>query len=94
MPDRHEADSMLLLWMLAGAVAVTILVMLVALRRLSHRLDLLQHAYWELRYDYTELRARVTGSNPGSEAERSAESVPPDASFIPLSSVKLSSQKR
>ena len=68
--------------------AITVLVAGAALfqaRRVSRRLEQLSDAYWELRYEYGQLRARLNRFE-GTDAE-SVEPGPP-ANFVPLSSLK------
>jgi hypothetical protein len=71
---------------------VAILVALAAMlhaRRVSRRLDRLNESYWELRYDYGQLRARVARLEPSeAQADPIAPPAPAAASFIPLSSIK------
>jgi hypothetical protein len=58
-------------------------------RRVARRLDRLTDSYWELRYEYGQLRARVSRLEGGSESEQpAAGSEPAAGSFIPLSSLK------
>ena len=72
-----------------AAVFVAATALLIA-RRVSKRLERLTETYWELRYEYGQLRARVGRLEP----EQPGESVPPPATggastnFIPLSSLK------
>jgi hypothetical protein len=82
------------LWLVAGLGLLVALVALWSVRRLSRRLDALTQSYWELRYDYTRLRSRVTRLDPdeaegGAEEDARQPSVPaPSVSFVPLSSIK------
>jgi hypothetical protein len=67
---------------------VTVLVSGAALfqaRRVSRRLERLSDAYWELRYEYGQLRARLNRLE-GTDTD-SVEPGPP-ANFVPLSSLK------
>jgi hypothetical protein len=68
---------------------------LIRARRLSRRLDALNQSYWELRYDYTRLRSRVSRLDPEhASADEPDDAVggvaqdPPPVSFVPLSSLK------
>jgi hypothetical protein len=70
-----------------GAVAI------VLVRRLRSRLDRLTEVYWDLRYEYGQLRSRLDrledparGGNGESSNVLQAEST----SFVPLSSLKRS----
>jgi hypothetical protein len=56
-------------------------------RRLSRRLAQLTDLYWGLKYDYTELKARVKTLAPSPE-EEAAATPPVQQSFVPLSSLK------
>lgn len=74
-------------WVVVGAVFLVAAVAVERARRLSRRLERLKESYWDLRYEFGQLQARVTRL----EAERSdqAPATPPAASnFVPLSSLK------
>ena len=74
-------------WVVVGAVFLVAAVAVERARRLSRRLERLKESYWDLRYEFGQLQARVTRL----EAERSdqAPAPPPAASnFVPLSSLK------
>ena len=67
-------------WLLAfGALATA--------RRLSRRIAHLNDLYWQLKYDYGELKARVKAIAPTPE-EDAATPPPVQQSFVPLSSLK------
>ena len=76
--------------MLAGVALLVALVALMFARRSLRKLEALTQSYWELRYDYTRLRAQVARIDP----EQPDETPPaPQASgqgvtFVPLSSMK------
>ena len=79
-------------WLAAAACALAVGA-LVRARRASRRLDRLTESYWELRYEYGQLRARVTRLEP-TTADPGVD-VPPDparqsgtTAFVPLSSLK------
>ena len=58
-------------------------------RRASRRVNQLTDSYWQLRYEYGQLRSRVTRLEGGTEGEPPAAGAePPGGSFIPLSSIK------
>jgi hypothetical protein len=59
-------------------------------RRVSARLNRLNESYWELRYDYGQLRARIARLEPPDTQSEPASMAPQQAaaSFIPLSSIK------
>jgi hypothetical protein len=78
----------MLLWaiVVVGALA---LAAWFQVRRLKRRIDQLNHSYWELRYEYTRLRAAVDRLDPSA----SAPAPPPepqrgDVGFVPLSSLR------
>jgi hypothetical protein len=57
----------------------------------SRRLDALNQAYWELRYDYTRLRAQVAHLDPdAADPAAPPAAAPPQASvtFVPLSAMR------
>lgn len=71
------------------------LVALASARRLSRKLDALNQSYWELRYDYTRLRSRVSRLDPESpesfDADQGRPEPPaqaPTVAFVPLSSIR------
>jgi hypothetical protein len=58
-------------------------------RRMSRRIDKLTESYWELRYEYGQLRARMARLEGRSDPELEARSAPPpQTAFIPLTSLK------
>ena len=74
-------------WVVVGAVFLVAAVAVERARRLSRRLERLKESYWDLRYEFGQLQARVTRL----EAERPDQvpAPPPAASnFVPLSSLK------
>jgi hypothetical protein len=75
-------------WVVIGAVFLVAAVAVERARRLSRRLERLKESYWDLRYEFGQLQARVTRL----EAERSDQApaaAPPAANnFVPLSSLK------
>jgi hypothetical protein len=85
------------LWILAVVALVIALTALYLARRAARRLDTLNQSYWELRYDYTRLRAQVARGGAGDKADdpanAAAEAAPqpvpaPSMSFVPLSSIR------
>jgi hypothetical protein len=78
----------MLLWAIVVVGALALAAWLQA-RRLKRRLDQLNHSYWELRYEYTRLRAAVDRLDPSTPTP-SPEPQPPqgDVGFIPLSSLR------
>jgi len=81
-------------WLLIGAALLFAVGAFLRARRVARRLERLTESYWELRYEYGQLRARVTrleppvtetgaaGGNGPQEAQR------PASNFVPLSSLK------
>ena len=86
----------MVLWALAVLGLAVALVSLSLARRLARRLETLNQAYWELRYDYTRLRSQVARLDPGqAQAEAEPPAAPtdvPSMSFVPLSSIKKKAQ--
>jgi hypothetical protein len=80
-------------WVVSGAALLLALIALALVRRLARRFDSLTQSYWELRYDYTRLRSRLSRLDPeegvpaGSAAE-APSSAPPSVSFVPLSTIR------
>ena len=81
------------LWVVAGLALIVALVALAAARRAARRLESLNQAYWELRYDYTRLRSQVSRLDPEPAQEDPAATPAPSpaVSFVPLSSMKKKS---
>jgi hypothetical protein len=58
-------------------------------RRLSKRLERLKESYWDLRYEFGQLQARVTRLEAERPDQAPAPAPPPAANnFVPLSSLK------
>jgi hypothetical protein len=79
-------------WLLIAAAFLLAVAAFLHARRVARRLERLTESYWELRYEYGQLRARVTRLEPAA-----ADSAPPDiaapagaTNFVPLSSLKRS----
>jgi len=78
-----------LLTVLAAAAALVAFAALLRARRVSRRLERLVESYWELRYEYGQLRARVARLEGQPESESPPGAAPGSSStFVPLSSVK------
>ena len=86
----------MVLWALAVLALLVAFVSLSHARRLARRLETLNQAYWELRYDYTRLRSQVARLDPEqAQAEAEPPAAPagaPSMSFVPLSSIKKKAQ--
>ena len=79
----------MLLSLATGAAVLVALAALARARQVSRRLDRLTESYWELRYEYGQLRARVGRLEGQPEAEAGSQA--PEAAttaFVPLSSLK------
>ena len=81
-------------WLLTGAALLFAVGAFLRARRVARRLERLTESYWELRYEYGQLRARVTRLEPPvTEAGTAGSDVPREAArpannFVPLSSLK------
>ena len=82
-------------WLLTALSLAVAAAALLRARRVARRLDRLSESYWELRYESSQLKARVTrleagvGSLIGTSEPPPVESRPAaTTSFIPLSSLK------
>jgi hypothetical protein len=78
----------MLLWFIAAGGALAGGIALIAVGNLRRRLEHLNQSYWELRYQYTQLRADVARLDPQAPKEASPPQGPPDVGFVPLSSLK------
>jgi hypothetical protein len=78
---------MTLLWFVTGASLVVALIALGQARRTSKRLEQLTQSYWELKYQYGELRVQLQQPTGGSTPEAATPTQGRD-SFVPLSSLK------
>ncbi len=79
----------MILWLLTGAALLLAAGAWARARRNAKRLERLTESYWELRYEYGQLRARLTAlepSQPDTQPEPAAS--PGGTAFIPLSSLK------
>ena len=73
--------------LISSLALLAALAALTSARRAKRRLDQLQQAYWDLRYEHGRLKAQVQRLDPETPAEQPA---PAEAqtTFIPLSSLK------
>jgi len=78
------------LWVLTLAAAAAAGAAWAKARRLAKRLERLTESYWELRYDYGQLRARLNRIDPEATSIPAAEPAPAAGAtaFVPLSSLK------
>ena len=76
-------------WLLVGAALLAALAALLRARRVARRLERLTESYWELRYEYGQLRARITRLETTANGSEPEESTHQGATaFVPLSSLK------
>jgi len=78
-------------WVLTGAAVLVAVAALVRARRVARRLERLSESYWELRYEYGQLNARLTSLEGTDVAKPSDETVTRRSgtvAFVPLSSLK------
>ena len=79
-------------WLVTVSAVLAAALALARARRVTKRLERLTESYWELRYDHTQLRARVARLDPDEEAPTGAPAEPAPQSgatqFVPLSSLK------
>lgn len=76
---------MILLWLITGAALLLAMVAWQKARRTARRLEQLSQMYWELKYQYGELRVQLQRRADG--AGEPAAGRPPDA-VIPLASLR------
>jgi hypothetical protein len=79
----------MLLWAVV-IVGVLALAAWMLASRLKRRVDQLNHSYWELRYEYTRLRAAVDRLDPNAPAPapQPRPQQADDVGFVPLSSLR------
>ena len=82
-------------WLLIVAALLVALGAFLRARRVARRLERLSDSYWELRYEFGQLRARVARLEPTSDAAASPDTNPLEqprptgaTAFVPLSSLK------
>ncbi len=78
---------MTILWFVTGASLAIALLALGQARRTAKRLEQLTQNYWELKYQYGELRVQRQQS-AGESAPEAQTPVQGRDSFVPLSSLK------
>jgi hypothetical protein len=77
-------------WLPVGAAVLLALAAFLHARRVARRLERLTESYWELRYEYGQLRARVARLEPADETAPPERTAPAAENFVPLSSLKRS----
>jgi hypothetical protein len=79
-----------LLWFVAAIAALTAMGAVMRARRLARRLDRLSESYWELRYEFGQLSARLSRiEDPeGAQDAQARTAREAAATFVPLSSLK------
>jgi hypothetical protein len=79
-------------WLLLGAALLFALGAFLRARRVARRLERLTESYWELRYEYGQLRARIARLEPPAPEAAAHDAEPPPSrpatNFVPLSSLK------
>jgi hypothetical protein len=73
---------------LAGVALLVALWALAKARRAARRLDQLQQAYWDLRYEHGRLKGQVKRLDPEEAEPATSPATTPSQIFIPLSSLK------
>jgi hypothetical protein len=73
-------------WFLTVLAVLVAIAALARARRVSKRLDRLSESYWELRYEYGQMNAKI-GRADGSVPAESPKPADP-TTFVPLSSLK------
>jgi hypothetical protein len=73
---------------LAGVALLVALWALTRARRTARRLDQLQQAYWDLRYEHGRLKSQVKRLDPDEAEPAVPPANTPSQTFIPLSSLK------
>ena len=75
--------------MLLSAIALgAALAVWIQMRRLKRRIDTLSHWYWELRYEYTQLRSTIDRLDTNRAPAPPASQPEPGAAYVPLSSLR------
>jgi hypothetical protein len=75
-------------WLITAAAAIAAVAAWTSARRLARRLERLTESYWELRYEYGQLRARLNRVDPEEMAGAEPARTTVTTAFVPLSSLK------
>jgi hypothetical protein len=78
---------MTLLWLVTGVALLVALLAYRRARRTARKLEELTLMYWELRYQYGELRAQRASAGAGS-GQAPASGDRPEPGFVPLASLR------
>ena len=78
----------MLLWIVTGAALLVAVAGWARVRSLKREIDQITRNYWELRYQFGELRAKVARLDPETPAPADPAPAAPSESFVPLSSLK------
>jgi hypothetical protein len=73
---------------LAGVALLIAIWALTRARRTARRLEQLQQAYWDLRYEHGRLKSQVKRLDPDQAETAEPPANTPSQTFIPLSSLK------
>jgi hypothetical protein len=88
-PFDRMPPLLTLQWLSTAAAVIVALAAFARARQVSRRLDRLTESYWELRYEYGQLRARVVRLEGQPEADAGGHPAEPaSTAFVPLSSLK------
>jgi hypothetical protein len=79
---------MTILWLVTGAALVVALAAYRRARRTARKLEELTLMYWELRYQYGELRAQRPPASPADERDAAPPGDRQTPAFVPLASLR------
>jgi hypothetical protein len=79
---------MILLWLVTGAALVFALVAYRRARGTARKLEELTLLYWELRYQYGELRAQRAPATTTGDRDAAPPGDRPTPGFVPLASLR------
>ena len=77
-------------WVVSAVALLLAVAALALIRRQAQQLGALTRSYWELRYDYTRLRSRMSRLDPDDAAPDppAVDPTPASVSFVPLSAIR------
>jgi hypothetical protein len=78
----------MVLWLIAASAFLLVLLAHARARRLGRQLEQLSQSYWELRYEYTKLRAQVNRLDPEQPVAGSPPAGDPSVAFVPLAALR------